>query len=140
MDYDYKEAMRSDISNAIDEWFEYNEINPHYDDDWDGYREEMYDCFWMKDSITGNASGSYTFNTYTAEEYLCHNIDLAQEACSMYSTDMNQASAEVIDVTIRCYLLGEILDDELEEYRENCELQIEEEYGELLNSYMFAED
>lgn len=72
---------------------------------------------WVDDSVTGNASGSYTFNTYKAEEYICHNLDLLEEAMSEFGCeDVNalEKGAEWCDVTIRCYLLSDILMEVLE--------------------------
>lgn len=56
--------------------------------------------------MTGNASGSYTFSTWEAEENICHNLDLLAEAC---------------DVTIRCYLLGQAIAEALEEIADEFE-------------------
>lgn len=69
------------------------------------------------DSVTGNASGSYTFNTWTAEEYLCHNWELLGEALTEFGCDMSylEKGAEACDVTIRCYLLGQAISEVLDE-------------------------
>ena len=64
---------------------------------------------FISDEITGNASGSYTFNRYQAEENICHNMDLLQEACEEFCCEPKIDNAEWCDVTIRCYLLGEVL-------------------------------
>ena len=39
--------------------------------------QELNDTF---DSVTGNASGSYTFSAWQAEENLCHNFELLTDA------------------------------------------------------------
>ena len=60
----------------------------------------------------GNASGSYTFSTWQAEENLAHNWELIQQALIEFgvsSIDLENFSAESLDVTIRCYLLSEVL-------------------------------
>lgn len=46
----------------------------------DEVEQELNDTLFTCDSVTGNASGSYTFNAWTAEEYLCHNWELLGEA------------------------------------------------------------
>lgn len=46
------------------------------------------DTLFACDSVTGNASGSYTFNTWTAEEYLCHNWELLGEALTEFGRDI----------------------------------------------------
>ena len=119
MDYDYREAMRTDINNAIDEKEEWigKTIKEAYEDVDEAF-DQLYDDMWVDDSVTGNASGSYTFNTYKAEEYICHNLDLLEYAMNEFGCeDVNaiEKGAEWCDVTIRCYLLGEILREVLEE-------------------------
>ena len=108
MEYNYREAITSDIKNYIKE--NYNSI-----DELD--RDSLYNELWIADSVTGNASGSYTFSTYQAEENIAHNWNLIEEAFNEFGLDPSELGrgAEYIDVTIRCYLLGEVLDEVLEE-------------------------
>ena len=119
MDYNYREAMRTDINNAIyekEEWIG-KTIKEMYEDADEAY-DQLYDDMWVDDSVTENASGSYTFNTYKAEENICHNLDLLEEAMSEFGcedVDAIRKGAEWCDVTIRCYLLGEVLREVLEE-------------------------
>jgi len=121
--YDYRQAVRDDILDYIKE---------HDIQVTDKNREEvqgfLYDTLFVEDSVTGNASGSYTFNTWKAEEYLCHNLDLLAEAIDEFGADAGTykdciESAETADVTIRCYLLTECLSSVLDE------LEVEEEDG-----------
>ena len=113
MDYNYREAMREDVRQAISEkenWIG-KPITEAYEDAGEAY-DQLFDDLWVDDSVTGNGSGSYTFNTYKAEEYICHNLDLLEEAMSEFGCeDINalEKGAEWCDVTIRCYLLGEVL-------------------------------
>jgi hypothetical protein len=67
--------------------------------------------------VTGNASGSYTFSTWQAEENLCHNLDLLGEALKEFGdgADFLEKGAEACDVTIRCYLLGQAISEALDE-------------------------
>lgn len=128
--YNYLEAVTSDVLDYIKE-----EINL---DEWkgnrDGLEEKLNDELWTVDSVTGNASGSYTFNTWEAEENLAHNWDLLAEALNEFGqdgTDVLKQGAEAMDVTIRCYLLGqaiaEALDKLEEELAEDDEDEDEEE-------------
>lgn len=73
--------------------------------------------------MTGNASGSYTFNTWKAEENLCHNWDLLAEVLDEFGsdTDILKQGAEALDVTIRCYLLGAAIAEALDELEEELE-------------------
>ena len=114
--YDYRKAVKEDIKEAINEEYPtiYNTINK------DEAYEKLYDEFWTWDSITGNASGSYYFNTWKAEESICHNIDLWVEACEEFGEQKPEwKGAEHADVTIRCYLLSEMLCEVLDEIYES---------------------
>lgn len=75
MAYDYKEAVKDDVLEYIN-----NEINFEDFDTLEELDEHLNDVLFTEDSVTGNASGSYTFNTYEAEENICHNLDLLGEA------------------------------------------------------------
>ena len=126
MVYDYNEAIREDVREYIK-----NEIDL---EEWrgnrDGLEEKLNEDLWTVDSVTGNASGSYTFNTYEAEENICHNLDLLEEACEEFGSSMDvlKDGAEACDVTIRCYLLGGAISDVLDELED--ELEEADEDGE----------
>lgn len=102
MEYNYFEEMKADVEEYLKETDE-RDFNT------------LYDEMFISDSITGNASGSYTFNTYKAEEYLCHNYDLLKEAYAELGQEPTMENAETNDVIIRCYLLGQVLQEVLEE-------------------------
>ena len=106
--YNYRENIKNDIIDYIT-----YEIGEATTADFDS----LYDQLWVSDSVTGNASGSYTFNTWDEEENLCHSLDLLEEACEEFGCigDALENGAEYCDVTIRCYLLGEVLQEVLEE-------------------------
>lgn len=42
--------------------------------------ERLNDDLWIADSVTGNASGSYTFNTLKAKDIVLSNIEEVSEA------------------------------------------------------------
>lgn len=120
--YDYENAVREDVLEWIREHYSNDEITEKLQerDDWE---QELNDDLWTADSVTGNGSGSYTFNAWEAEENVCHNLDLLGEALEEFGSDMDimKSGAEACDVTIRCYLLGGAISaalDELEEERE----------------------
>lgn len=111
--YNYKEALKNDIRDYIAE-----NINLADYADTEELQEYLQDTLWAEDSVTGNGSGSYTFNTYQAEENIAHNWDLLQEALEEFGqSDINvlEKGAEWADVTIRCYLLSECIAAALEE-------------------------
>lgn len=114
--YNYLESIKEDVKNYIEE----NEIKVNSSN-----REEvertLNDDLFCEDSITGNASGSYTFSTWQAEENLCHNLDLLAEALEAFggsTGDALERGAEYCDVTIRCYLLGQAIAEVLDEVEE----------------------
>jgi hypothetical protein len=109
MKYDYREAMIEDVKNALEEI-----------DTTGKTEDEIFDELWIDDSVTGNASGSYTFNSFKAREYVAGNEDLLVEALEEFGSDDSSykkalTDPEYADVTIRCYLLAEVLTDVLEE-------------------------
>ena len=113
--YNYKKAVKADIKSYIDE-----NINLADYADKEELQEYLQDTLWAEDSVTGNGSGSYTCNTYEAENNIAHNWDLLNEALEEFGqTDINvlEKGAEWADVTIRCYLLSECIAEVLEEVK-----------------------
>ena len=115
--YDYFAAMKTDVLEYSKEEYTTEELKALLAD-----RDELYDKLnddlWVCDAVTGNASGSYTFSTWKAEENLCHNLDLLKDALEEFGGDYAtslERGAEFCDVTIRCYLLGSVLYQVLDE-------------------------
>lgn len=119
--YNYLEEMKNDIKEYIN-----NNINLSDYADRDELECSLYDELFTEDSVTGNASGSYTFSRAQAQEYVKDNVDLLKDAFEEFGTDAATVGEwfiseywEKMDVTIRCYLLGqaigEVLDDMEEE-------------------------
>ena len=116
MAYDYREAVKEDVLEYIR-----NEINLEDFDTLEELEEHLNETLWAEDSVTGNGSGSYTFSTYKAEENICHNLDLLEEALNEFGSGSGyllDKGAEAADVTIRCYLLGSTISEVLEELEE----------------------
>lgn len=86
MAYDYREAVKDDVLEYIN-----NEINFEDFDTLEELEEHLNEVLFTEDSVTGNTSGSYTFNTYEAEENICHNLDLLGEALEEIEDDFNEA-------------------------------------------------
>lgn len=97
--YNYLEAVKEDIKEYMKE----NNITE--------ITEDLYDTLFIKDSVTGNMSGSYTFSTYEAEQNLCYNMSLLKEACNEFGADYELDNPEACDVTIRCYVLRQALEE-----------------------------
>ena len=110
--YNYLESVKVDVKNYIENEVELSDYSS---------REELEsflnDELFVNDSVTGNGSGSYTFSTWQAEENICHNLDLLGEALQEFGSDMDilKDGAEACDVTIRCYLLGQAINEVLDE-------------------------
>ena len=117
MAYNYLEELKSDVRNYI------KEVASDYMDceDIDELRENLYDNLWDEDSVTGNGSGSYTFNREEAKKYVADNLDLMVEAYKEFDSieklvnNLEDSDFETIDVTIRCYLLSQALDEVLDD-------------------------
>ena len=116
MSYNYREEMKQDVEEYLHE-----NASEYEDLDLDDLRDKLHDDLWMEDSVTGNASGSYTFSRARAKEYIKDNLDLLGEAYYEFNTlkelgeDIYNQNYEGMDVTIRCYLLSEIIDEVLED-------------------------
>lgn len=120
MRYDYESAVREDVEQAIRDNYTENELVAMLREDGrDSVEEKFNEELWIDDSVTGNGSGSYTFNAYVAEENICHNMDLLAEACDEFGGDIGDAirrGAEYCDVTIRCYMLRGAISEFLDEF------------------------
>ena len=116
--YNYFEAVKNAVLDYINE----NEIKVTTSNK-EELAEQLHDDLWADDSVTGNGSGSYFFNTWKAEEALCHNLDLLGEACEEFGStaDLLKDGAEACDVTIRCYLLPQAISEALDELEEDDE-------------------
>lgn len=123
-EYNYRESVKEDILQYIED-----EINFEDFDSLEELEEKLNEELWTVDSVTGNASGSYTFSSYEAEENLAHNWDLLEEALDEFGSDESPISkgAEWCDVTIRCYLLGSAISEALEEIEDDFNEAHEEE-------------
>lgn len=117
--YDYYEVIKDDLKTFIEDNYNLND----FEDSEEAY-EEIYEKAWVSDSVTGNASGSYFCNSWHAEEAICHNLDLLGEAFEAFcedGADVLKNGAEFCDVTIRCYLLSQVLSEVLDELMEERE-------------------
>lgn len=126
--YNYLESMKSDIKDYIK-----NEINTANYSDRDELESDLNDILWTEDSITGNASGSYTFNCAEAFGYVDDNMDLLAEACEELCVTNETVGEkfldedwEYFDVTIRCYLLGQAISEALDEIEDDHDIAEEE--------------
>lgn len=127
MFYDYLEAVKDDVKEYIR-----NEVNVGDYSDRDEMGERLYDTLFCEDSVTGNASGSYTFNRYKAKEYIESDPEAytyIRELVGEYGMDAETVADKFLnedweywDVSIRCYLLYQAVDKALEELEDSGEL------------------
>lgn len=104
----------------------YNDVKDYYSENKEAYKgldrddliEKLTDDCFEADRVTGNASGSYTFNRYEAEENLLHNTDLLAEACEEFGSDPVALllDPEAADVAIRCYLVSHAVAEFVNDY------------------------
>ena len=127
MAYNYVDAVKDSILDFIaTEEFDLTQFEDRYD----AY-QELNDLLWDNDSVTGNGSGSYTYDREEAKKYLFDSADgmsLLKDAVSEFGIEaetiaekMMEEDWEWFDVTIRCYALGEALDEALNEVWEDNE-------------------
>lgn len=129
MKYNYYETMSEDIKDYI----EHNIDADDWKEDREGLEEKLNDDLWDGDDITGNGSGSYTFNSWTAREYVLDNTDLLKEALTEF--DEKEKAIDILcdddwetaDVIIRCYLLGACINDVLDELENEGFFNLDEE-------------
>lgn len=118
MEYDYREVVKEDVVEQVKDGYKENSLRIYKEEGRDALEEYLNDELWIDDQVTGNVSGSYTFNTWKAEENLCHNMSLLEEACDEFGQDVGEAvkrGAEYCDVTIRCYLLAGAISEAIDE-------------------------
>lgn len=114
--YNYLEAITDDVMEFIK-----NEVNLQDYDNEDDFIEYLNDTLWTDDSVTGNGSGSYTFNCYKAKEYVIDNMELVAEMADEFGVDnktlgekFRDEDWEYFDVSIRCYLLYQAITEAIE--------------------------
>ena len=129
--YNYLENVTADAKAAIlenmDMWEWHNR---------EELEENANDWLWTADEVTGNASGSYTFNREAAKEYVTRSddgMDTLRDAVREFDCEHEAFTAfmeenwEYFDVTIRCYLLGQAISAGLDEVEEGGKIQYKEE-------------
>lgn len=115
--YNYKESMKNDI-------MEYMADNEYFLSGYtrDELEEKLNDDLWTEDRVTGNGSGSYTFNREEAKKCVQEDgLDYLREAVKEFSSEHDildrflDGDYEYLDVTIRCYLLPQVISEVMDE-------------------------
>ena len=113
MNYNYLKNLEADIIMYIKDNKNIEDLQK--DDD---LFDTLYDELWAEDSVTGNGSGSYTFNAAQAEQNLAGNLGLLADCLTEFGHDVEiLRNPEACDVLIRCFLLGEALQNVITEIR-----------------------
>lgn len=114
--YDYYDAVKEDVLNAIEEDYE---LFPREDEDRTDYEERLNDALWDSE-VTGNGPFTYYFSDEEdAIAAVMGNLDLCKEAYQEFGIDEDavafMSSIRSADVTIRCYILSSVIHDIIEE-------------------------
>ena len=132
----YLEQTKANIKTWMDDNEYYIDMADYSNAD--DFMEYLNDTLWTDDSVTGNGSGSYTFNREEAKENVLNDIDTVKEALSEFCVDAAEVGKrfldedwEWLDVTARCYILGIAIGEVIEEIREEIEYAIEERKKEI---------
>lgn len=111
--YNYLKQEKEDVLNFINENYSTKEQSKLFRNKSNDPIAVLYERLINDDSVTGNGSGSYTFNILQAEENLVGNWSLLQEAIKELDPDFNILGngPESCDVLIRIYLLTEAIQE-----------------------------
>lgn len=113
--YNYMKAVTKDAKEAILKNLENWKFTDRFD------LESMANLkLWADDNVTGNRSGHYCHSIKQAEEYLCHNGDLLNEALIGFGLDDDagnifKRNVLACDRTIRLHLLEFAISDAVDE-------------------------
>lgn len=119
MAYNYYETVKKDVKEYIKE----NKDN-YLCNNIEELECKLYTDMWYEDSITGRASESYFCDRYMAQECINGNWPLLKKALENYcyeSIEFLEKGEEWCDVIIRCYVLNIVLDEIIEEMRDELE-------------------
>lgn len=141
LEYDYYKNAKEDVKNFLEEnppevkdladCIECKRVNNNEDggyffDDLYNLKEELNDTLFTDDSVTGNGSGSYTFNRYKAKEYVLSGgsqilkdaVDEGFLTAESFADYFLNEDWESLDVICRCYVLGAAIDEAVNEWAE----------------------
>jgi len=122
--YNYEEA----IVNDLKDWITNEDVISELKDlNYEDLFETIYDEAFTIDSITGNGLDYYDTED-NCSKYLAGNIELLYLAARDYCIDddintvikhyEDKSLARYFDATIRCYLLGDCIDEVLKEIKD----------------------
>ena len=108
---EYKKEVENDV-------LEYAAEMTGYCDSIEKFRDDAF----LSDSVTGNASGSYYCNAWKAQEAI-GGLIWSEELLDIFREFGEdkipvEKGPEYIDVTIRCYLVDQVISENEEEIKE----------------------
>lgn len=122
------------VKDSIEEYFGnngYDAVDLEGCKDLTDIEVTLYDFCWNVDDITGNMSGSWFFDSNKAREMVLENMDTVREALEGFGVSANEIGNrflcgdwEWLDVTARCFVLGEAVAAYVRENPDELEDQI----------------
>ena len=129
MKYNYLETVTADALEYIRDCYTTEEIAQAIIEDRDQFAEKLNDEMWIVDSVTGNGSGSYTFNSRKALDFIAADPDTVAKALREFCVEAETIADkflsqdwEYFDVTARCYCLYGAIDAALDELENDPEI------------------
>ena len=142
MKKNYFEQVKADVKTWIEDNSYYFNLD-EYRGDRESAEEYLNDNLWTDDSITGNGSGSYTFNREEAKENVLNDMDTVIEALKEFCVETETIAEkflaedwEYFDVTARCYVLGSAIYEICDELEEQGAFEELEENDDKLESIL----
>lgn len=118
--FNYIEAVTEDAVQYIRDNYTAEEIAEAMTDR-DEFADKLNDEMWVADEVTGNGSGSYTFNREQANKYVFADADTVCEALQEFCVEAKTIAEkflacdwEYFDITARCYVLGQAIEAALD--------------------------
>lgn len=113
MVYSYLKKETKDVIDYIQKELTFTDRLELIGKDKQDAANDLYEILINEDSVTGNASGTYTFNVLRAERNLVGNWTVLQAAIAELAPDFNaiEKGAEACDVLVRIYLLPTAIDN-----------------------------
>lgn len=129
----YLEQVKDDVRQWIEDngdYYNLGDFKNEYE-----FAEYLNEQLWTDDSVTGNGSGSYTFNSIEAKNHVFNDTDTVVNALEEFCCDARTVAEKFInqkwewlDVSARCYVLQEAIDEVVREiFEQNEETEEENE-------------
>lgn len=127
--YNYYGAMKSDLNDYVMPEIDFEDMTAYGElfVDKDELKEVLEEQLWCADEITGNGSGSYTFNTQLAKNFVLDNFNLVRDMAWHFGVPSDEIGERILseewewfDVCIRCSILSEVVAEWVDEIWSVC--------------------